>query len=614
MEQRIREWVLLREVGRGGMGVVYEARHALDDGRYAIKVIAPHLAREPSVRERFLREIRTARRMRHPNIIETEAPFEHEAHIYLPMVFLEGPTLDERIRQRAGQPFPEADVLSMYQQAAEGLAYAHRAGILHRDIKPANLHVDAQGHLRILDFGLAKAVSGDTLTEAGAFLGTPVYLSPEYIESGKSTPAGDVFALGLVAFQLATGQRAVPEVDMGGPLLGIVNTLHKAHQKGLPAPRELRPELSARLDSLIRHALASEASCRFPDGYALAAAFAHPDPDALFGPDGRYLGPTRSDAPTLDIAHDPALAADPSPLSVGAPTDVRASPGPSAPPTAVEAEAALKSQRGGGLWIGLGLVLAAGLAAGWWASFRGGHPIEVVEVLPADTGSSPATPSDAGAVPDTGSGEAIASVEASPMIDIAAGSFVFGCGRGDGACDPDERPSRMVDLEAFSIDRTEVSVGAYRACVDAGGCTTKGLAGSDCLEGNEGWPVACVDREQARAYCRWAGKRLPTEQEWERAARGVNGRIYPWGRRASCAKAQVKGCGSRAPVDGHLDGASPEGALNMAGNVWEWVETDGAPMVRGGSYQWNARAARSSNRHGLPAETHAPGVGFRCAR
>lgn len=643
------------------MGVVYEARHDLDEGRYAIKVIAPHLASDPSVRDRFLREIRTARRLRHPNIIETETPFVHEGQIYLPMVFLEGPTLDERLKSRGG-PFPEGEVRSLFQQAAEGLSFAHRAGVLHRDIKPANIHVDDRGHLRILDFGLAKAITGDTLTEAGAMLGTPVYLSPEYIETGRATAAGDVFALGLVAFQLATGQRAIPELDPRAPLLAMIHRIHQAHLRGLPAPRDLIPELSGHLDALIRRSLASEASCRFPDGFALAAAFEHPDPDALFDPEGLYRGPTLVDAPTVEVEREPSRTVDP----------LAASPqGPEPAPARTHgdpSEAALAEPRSGRAGGGLGAVLKLGsvaagliaaLATGWWlVSGHADGPV-VTSVAPenVDLGVAAADPSraaaplaatlgtdgglplrdvgarsvegasaaavDAGArsVEGASSAEVDAGAATSPpprgMVRVEAGRFHFGCGPTDRHCDPDERPGRTVELPAFAIGRTEVSVADYRACVDAGACSREGTRAPGCpRDGETELPMRCVDRAQAEAFCRWFGGRLPTEAEWEKAARGTDGRTYPWGAgRPSCERANTGACRREEPlpVDSLPGGASPSGALHMAGNVWEWVQTRDRARVRGGSFRQNVRAARASNRNELGATTHSPTVGFRCA-
>lgn len=145
-------------------------------------------------------------------------------------------------------------------------------------------------------------------------------------------------------------------------------------------------------------------------------------------------------------------------------------------------------------------------------------------------------------------------------------------------CHGDER-GRTIELPTFLIDRTEVTVGQYSACVEAGACSAPNTR-NDCNFGASGrrdHPVNCVDWEQARAYCAWAGKRLPTEAEWEKAARGVDGRRYPWGdegptpTRANLSGAH-DGFSATSPVGRFLAGASPFGALDMLGNVSEWLD------------------------------------------
>jgi serine/threonine-protein kinase len=207
---------------------------------------------------------------------------------------------------------------------------------------------------------------------------------------------------------------------------------------------------------------------------------------------------------------------------------------------------------------------------------------------------------------------------ASKMVKVPAGEFWMGCNeKVDQECDADEKPGRSVSVDAFSIDRTEVTVAQYRDCVEAGRCTDPATTGS-CNWGQAGrddHPVNCVDWSKAKAYCEWAGKRLPTEAEWEKAARGTDGRKYPWGNDWSASKANVGDDGTK-PVGSYPSGASPYGAVDMAGNVWEWVSDkvgDGRGL-RGGSWNNNARLARASNRFSYDPDTRSNYVGFRCAQ
>jgi len=240
-------------------------------------------------------------------------------------------------------------------------------------------------------------------------------------------------------------------------------------------------------------------------------------------------------------------------------------------------------------------------------------------------------------------------IDVSGMAFVDAGSFWMGCNATvDSQCSDDEKPYHEVTLSAFYIDKTEVTVGMYAECVEAGFCSEPSTDYEQCSWGNEfrdDFPINCVNWDQAKDYCAWAGKRLPTEAEWEKAARGTDGRKYPWGNQtATCEYAVMydgggNGCGTGTPwpvCSKSPAGDSPYGLCDMSGNVWEWVSdwydpgyytnspasnptgpVSGSYRVRrGGSFAYAGNYLRASDRnYDIPSAGYdGHSLGFRCAR
>ncbi len=273
-EQRIREWTLEEEIGRGGMGVVYRARHQFMDGRFALKMIRPEFSTDEQLRGRFLREIRSAVKLKHPNIVESYPPFEEGGQLYLPMELLRGHSLGEELKRRPEVwPWPKA--VECIQQASRGLGAAHAQGLIHRDVKPGNLFLMREiGALRIkvLDFGLVKALGRDSLqlSSAGFGMGTPEYLAPETLKGMAPSPATDLYALGVMLFQLLTGRPPVQLPPSADSLWAIVAAVMEAQKLGLPRLSSLRPDVPSWLDKINAAMLAMEPEAR-PTGSELQA-------------------------------------------------------------------------------------------------------------------------------------------------------------------------------------------------------------------------------------------------------------------------------------------------------------------------------------------------------
>jgi serine/threonine-protein kinase len=221
-----------------------------------------------------------------------------------------------------------------------------------------------------------------------------------------------------------------------------------------------------------------------------------------------------------------------------------------------------------------------------------------------------------------GAGKPVKSAKPDRLI-VAAGSFKQGSTKGE----EDERPERNVNLKAFAIDRTEVTRERYAACVAARRCKPVAAPASGADEPQ--LPVTGVSWADAQAYCKFAGGRLPTEAEWEKAARGTDGREYPWGDALDCGRANwgnfdgegpcaAQNPGHPAPVGSYPTGASPYGALDLGGNVWEWVadkydEDPTRRVVRGGSCCSYFVGPRAANRNAWAPEHRDADLGFRCA-
>jgi len=242
--------------------------------------------------------------------------------------------------------------------------------------------------------------------------------------------------------------------------------------------------------------------------------------------------------------------------------------------------------------------------------------------------------------------------ECDRMQAIPAGTLMMGCDTSvQASCPPDQLPRHAVDVPAFEIDKYEATVARYLACVEAGPCSVPGIgsvgtAGSpSCnwdVAGREQHPQNCISWDQAQAFCEWAGRRLCSEAEWERAARGTDGRLFPWGDEPPTCKLAVideggMGCGtdSTMPVGSKPQGASPFGVLDLAGNVGEWVQDGWHPdytdapadgtawwdpafsdrVVRGGGFgDSGAQDLGASNRVGFTPASSSVVVGARCCR
>ena len=363
-----------QRIARGGMAAVYEAVDIRLDRVCAVKTMHRSLGDDAEFADRFTREARAAARLSHPNVVNVfdqgEDPTVEGGTLYLVMELVPGHTLRDVIRAEA--PMPPARALALLEPVVSALAAAHRAGVIHRDIKPENVLIADDGRVKVADFGLAKAVTTDTRHTAtgGVLIGTVSYLAPELVVDGTSDARADVYAVGVVLYELLTGSK--PH-EGESPIAVAYKHVHE----DVPPPSEVVPGIPAYLDALVARATARDRAQRPADAGVLLHQF-HRVAQAVAG------GVQDDEELTADLALPPRVTEDTAMLDVDlvpiAPAELVAAPAgqPEAidstvpPPRPPRTTRSGRSRRGPVLLaVALVIALAAGLGAYWfgWARY-----------------------------------------------------------------------------------------------------------------------------------------------------------------------------------------------------------------------------------------------------
>ncbi|MGB8646034.1 MAG: SUMF1/EgtB/PvdO family nonheme iron enzyme [Anaerolineae bacterium] len=622
-------YLILKVLGAGGMGRVYLAKLVKLNKLVAIK---ENTDPDPSIRNQFQREAQILARLSHSNLPQVNDSFDdlNTGRQHFVMEYIDGEDLEAMVK-RVG-PLPEANVLGWIDQILNALIYLHSQPqpIIHRDIKPANIKITPQGKAVLVDFGIAKVSGPGTLTGAHN-MGTLRYAPPEQFSPEMHTDQrSDIYSLGATLYNLLTGNI-------------------------LPAtpPRQFVPSLSPHVEKAIMRAMETDMAQRWQSAGEFRAALQRPS--------------------VMPFAPQPFPAATLSWVWLG------------------------------GLVIGVIVLIAIVVMFGGGGIVPAMSPTTAAAVLPTRTNAVPATsatlptvlptnvptiapsvipimpkaiptltrtripamPTDTStAMPAVDTGRLI---DSTPMTFIPSGEFLMGstdqdiakisalcrdCSSGEWA---GEQPQHRVYVDAFQLDQHEVSNAQYQKCVSAGLCalpfdnssyTRKSYYGNPQFNN---YPVIYVSWNDALTYCQWAGKRLPTEAEWEKAARGTDGRLFPWGNNVDGTRFNF--CDKNCPFshkepgvdDGSVDtatvtsypsGTGPYGNLNMLGNVWEWTADwydsnyyaispfanppgpafGQAKVIRGGSW-YNKLSTHAASRYSYaPNLSNSKYVGFRCAK
>jgi serine/threonine-protein kinase len=550
-----------------------------------------------------------------------------------------------------GKPMPLKETVRCISEIASALDYAHEKGILHRDVKPSNVLIDQgrDGWSLLSDFGLARMVEGTShLTGSGVGVGTPQYMPPEQGQGLKVDHRADIYSLGVVLYEMATGR--IP-FEAETPLAVVLKHITDP----LPLPSSVNPDVPDGVERVILKAMAKEPEDRFDSASEMADALR----EAISGEVITISPPAEA---TADVETVPPRTAE----ITSPPTAPDAAP---PPPSVTPASVARPQLRRLLRPVMIGAVILAAVVFILARVWTGRTPRQQAEataqaaetlaaqVLETATAHAVAAPTHAPTLQPTSPSAPTGQAEVTPTYTPMPSSFTppstleivtmiretdgavmvyvpegkFTMGSPDDLGYDNEHPQHTYYLDAFWIDQAEVTNAQYRKCVEVGACEPLESCSDDPNYGVDDRPVVCVSWDQALAYAEWVGGRLPTEAEWEKAARGPDGREYPWGNEFDGTRVNFcdKSCVQRwrdanvddgyeytAPVGSYPAGASPCGALDMAGNVYEWThsayveypydsedgreEVSGEEMVRrvvrGGSFDEDAEGVRCAHR------------------
>ena len=663
---------VIAPLGHGGMGAAYRVRDTRLNIDRVLKemIIAPEMGEDVArLIRQFQREAESLATLHHSNLPGVQDYFFEDNNYYLVMDFIEGYGLETLIHPGG---LPEATVLNYADQLLGVLEYIHGKGILHRDIKPSNIIIQPDGRCVLVDFGLVKTVtptSPETRTLL-AGVGTPEYAPPEQTFGGTDQRS-DLFSLAATLYHALTGQFPI---ETGMRSAGV----------RMPGIRELNPQVSENTESVVLRAFSLDRTARFNSAAEMRAALGQPGP--LRPPSRPPSSPLQTRVVPMDQTRPPST---PMPTRVA---QIEALP---IPPQAAPAPAkgtnriviiAIVGVVVAALIVMTGLALVVRgvlnasrtpIAIATEGESAGGRPTVTLDVstnspeTPLPTArTAPTRPATNTPKPAPTQGNnlllTLAPGVEMDLVAVPAGDFVMGSADTDSTAQDNEKPLQKLALDEFLIGKYEVTNAQFAAFVDATGHqTTAEAEGTGVIFASKEWtdtvgvdwrhpmgpktsingkdnnPVAQISWDDAVAFCQWASEvtgrdvRLPTEAEWEKAARGTDARPYPWGMQAISkshlnfndnAGADTTPVGSYSPL-----GDSPYGAADMAGNVWEWTSSlylaypydpgDGredmssrkARVLRGGSYYNDSKNVRSAYRLNLYPDYRYTASGFRVA-
>ena len=605
-------------IGQGGMAQVYKVWDQERTVHLALKLLREDLARDRIFLRRFQREARTLAELQHPNIVRFYGLEQEDLLAFMLMDYVDGTDLRTEIFRLNGTPMKTERILEVLRPVCSALNYAHRRGLAHCDIKPANIMLHKNGTVLVADFGIARMTDTATTTMLG--MGTPAYMSPEQIKGEDPTPQTDIYALGVILYEMLSGGER-PFTGEQATVSGTTSEKVRWEQLNLKPPSLKRfvPNLSDGTEEVVLRCLEKNAQARYANVLDLLNELTL----ALSGQESEAVKETEraaeikaeettdTEAQRLKEENERLKAQLAQATSKIAEKEkpgqkqAERSEGKPDPQPKPEKE---KKKLPGWAWAGAAglLILAVFLFSGLGGAegrevsqVQSETPAIILTAAPSHTPEVTQTPKAANTITETplpsetptqtqtaaptntstpeftiGSTQ-ISPVDGMVMMYVPEGEFLMGSG--------DNKKS--IFLNSFWIDQTEVTAERFRVFLNEVG--NQGYLFPDgqlyCPEGywllgdksQKDFPVIDVTWYGAQAYCEWTGRRLPTNAEWEKAARGTDGRLYPWGNEVpniSLAVSETNlGVSLINEVGSFPNGASPYFVVDMIGNASEWV-------------------------------------------
>lgn len=598
--KKIGDYEILNKLGTGGFGTVWKAK-SHDGTPCAMKILNPQALDNDRVVKKFFHEAMILAKLDHKNITRLLEFFPDASNYAIAMEYVEGITLKDLLKQRKGA-IPYEQALIIAKQILAAFQYANENGIIHRDIKPGNIMIDKNSVVKIMDFGIAR-ISTTASHETAAQMLSIQYAAPERFQKGAEIDSrSDIYSLGIVFYELFTGKTPFTGDETFKIIYGHINETPDH-------PAKYSNAISEELNQAILKALEKKPEDRFQTCLEFRQALEPGEP----------------------ILDDVTREIDMDVTQIGP----------------ITGDEYIEKKRPGFLII-LISALVIGIAIGGYFIIKNYLPHKKKPETVTATG----TKAEPGQIINTkGFAEIKHPKDGSTMILIPEGEFTMGSDKYSA-----EKPVQKIHIDKYYIDKFLVTNKQFQKFVEETQYITdaekeeygmvrigrrwkkvkdanwKKPDGLTSIEGKDDHPVTQVSYNDALAYCKWAGKDLPTEAQWEKSARGPEGNEYPWGNsEPDDTTANFDNLiGSTTPVNSYEKGQSFYGAYDMAGNAYQWCkdwyatgerkeknptgpDTGKEHVVKGGSFIEGIESLRSPNRDRYEPNYRSYLFSFRCA-